>query len=206
MRKQAVILGRIGILLPFGGFIPIRFLNLLFPVAGTILILIAFHKFSKLFENDKVFNYQILAFIINLIGFAIGFSLMIIGIQDIIQTWGKPLTTDPINGLFAILKVMFTDPFVVAGISIIYIASVISTYMSFKAYELLAEYTGVEFFRKAGFLNFIGAVLNLIIIGFVLQLTAKILYIVAYFTLEPEVQSEDEDHVNVDSYFKPGEN
>lgn len=57
----------------------------------------------------------------------------------------------------------------------------------FKALTALAESSGVNLFKTAGLLYIIGAVTTVIAVGFFLILAAWIVYIIAYFTINPEM-------------------
>ena len=58
-----------------------------------------------------------------------------------------------------------------------------------KSYNSIAKHTKVHLFRTTGLIYFIGAITLIIAIGIIIILVAKILEIVAYFSLPEKLPS-----------------
>lgn len=71
----------------------------------------------------------------------------------------------------------------VLGLIVGWIVMIVATLYLRKSYDRIAEYTKVDMFKTTGLLYFIGAITLIVLIGFLILFIAKILEIVAFFTL-----------------------
>ncbi|MCF8330916.1 MAG: hypothetical protein K9H84_00535 [Bacteroidales bacterium] len=70
MKRQAITLGRVGILLPIASFIPV--LGQLAGIAAQVLLLISHNYFSKIYEEPGIFKNALTGFIVQIAGSLIG--------------------------------------------------------------------------------------------------------------------------------------
>ena len=61
-----------------------------------------------------------------------------------------------------------------------------------KSYNSIAEYTKVDLFKTTGLVYFIGAITLIVIIGIFIIIVAKILEIVAFFSLPENLSTATE--------------
>jgi uncharacterized membrane protein len=148
---------------------------------GFVLILVAAKRISDAVNDKKIFNNVLKAVIIQIVGVVIvTIAAVIAGLLTILVS--PNITSNIIN--FAVLRVLVVT---VIGIWIVLIVSV--RFLR-KGYERIAAKTGTETFRSVGRWYFYGALLAIILVGFVLILIAWILQIVAFFSLPESPPSQ----------------
>ncbi len=184
MKKQAITLGRVGILLPIAVIIPI--IGWLASIAGLILILISHYNFSKAFEKPPIFNKALLGLIISFFGQLIGGIIIGISVGLAAFTLAEGAVTDYQEGL----SIIFGSGFAIFGLIIVLAAAIIGAYFLFQSLKALAEDTGVGLFKTAGLLYFIGAITSIIIVGLLVMFVGWIIHVVAYFSIKPDPAAE----------------
>ena len=155
--SDAKILGGIGSVLQIIPFISI---------IGYILTLIAVKYVSDEVQDGSIFSDMIYAVITGIIGVALGAFIVFFGALSSIYTAGL----SAIAGGIAFLV-------------IVWIALVISSVFVRRAFDKMAGKLGVGTFRTAGTLYFVGALLTIILVGFLLLFVAFILQVVAFFSI-----------------------
>lgn len=155
--EDAKILGGIGSILEI-----IPFLS----IVGYILTLIAVKYVSDEVNDSTIFTDMLYAVITGIIGFAVGAFTLFFGALSSVFTAGVGGITGGITFLV-----------------VIWIALVISSIFTRRAFDKMATRLGVDTFRTAGTLYFVGALLTIILVGFLLLLVAFILQIIAFFSI-----------------------
>jgi len=155
--EDAKILGGIGSILQI-----IPFIN----IVGYILTLIAVKKISDEVQDNTIFTNMLYAVITGIIGVALVAYVIFFG---------------------AILSV-FTFGFgaflgVIAALAIGWISLIISSIFVRDAFAKIATRLNVGMFRTAGTLYFVGALLTIIFVGFLILFIAFILQVVAFFSI-----------------------
>ena len=183
MKRQAITLGRVGILLPIAAIIPL--IGALASIATLVLLVISHYYFSKVYEKPGIFNNALTGTIVhaggNLIGViiiavAVGATALSLSLQD-------PETFN----ISEITSLIFGSGATIAGAIIILAGSIVGLYFVYKALTTLAEQTGVRLFKTAGLLYFIGAIAMVIFfIGTLVIFAAWIIHIIAYFSIPLE--------------------
>ena len=183
MKRQAITLGRVGILLPIAAVIPI--IGPLAGIAVLVLLVISHYNFSKVYEKPVIFNNALTGTIVhvgsNLIGgiiiaIAVGATAVSLSLQD-------PETFN----ISEITSLIFGSGATIAGAIIMLAGSIVGLYFVFKALTALAEQTGVRLFKTAGLLYFIGAIAMVaFFIGTLVIFAAWIIHIIAYFSIKTE--------------------
>ncbi len=187
MRKQAVTLGRVGVLLPIGVIIPL--VGILAGLAAVILLLISHNYFAKNYESPRIFNQALTGTIIMIAGNLLGVILIIVGVGMAAFTASDGL--DPSN-ITQVYSMIFNSGVAIFGGIVWFAASIIGYWFIFQSMKELALRSGVSYFRTAGLLYFIGAIATIILVGGIVIFIAWIIHIVAYFSILPEEQHVSE--------------
>ena len=135
-------------------------------IIGYILTLIAVKYISDEVKDGTIFTDMIYAVITGIIGIAFGATLLFLGVATSVITLG-------IGALFGLVSFLF----------IAWIALIISSIFIRRAFGKMATQLNVGTFRTAGTLYFVGALLTIILVGFVLLFVAFILQIIAFFSI-----------------------
>ena len=131
---------------------------------GWILILLATKEISESVHDKTIFDDALLAGITAIIG-AIVFVFALVG-----------FFTLPRVGL-----VFF--PFILV-LGAFWIFAIISAYFLKQSYDKISQRLNIGAFSSAGLLYLIGAVLTIVLVGFLIVLIALIFQIVAYFSIQ----------------------
>lgn len=156
--SDAKILGGIGSILQI-----IPFLS----IVGYILTLIAVKYVSDEVHDSGIFTDMLFAVITGIAGFAVAAFLLFFGIVSSVFTLG-------ISAIFG----------GIAFLAIIWIALVVSSIFIKRAFNNMAAKLNVGTFRTAGTLYFVGALLTIILVGFIILFIAFIVQIVAFFSIQ----------------------
>jgi len=149
-------------------FIPV--LNII----GYILLLVVIHDIFKAVQKRSIFNNAIIAVGVEIVGFIIGFSLILAGL------FGSVLTA----GMSAVIGSL-------AGLAVIYVMLVVASLFFRRSYSEIATSVGVKQFQTAGTLYLIGAVTLIAFgIGAIVIFVGYIFQAIAFFALpEQAVQT-----------------
>jgi uncharacterized membrane protein len=184
MKKQAITLGRIGILLPIAAIIPI--INMFVGIAVIVLLLMSHNYFSKVYEKPLIFKNALIGTIIEIAANIVGWIIFAIAIGSAALSMSSGGEVDPGN-FQKITSLLFESAATIIGGIIILAGLIIGFYFIWQGLKLLAEQTGVKLFNTAGLLYFIGAIGTIVFgLGFIVIFAAWIVHIVAYFTVQPD--------------------
>ncbi len=181
--KQAVTLGRIGILLPIASIIPI--LGALAGLASLVLLVLSHYNFSKVYDKAGIFKKALTGFIVQIGGNIIGGIIIAIGVG----TAAVSLSADGPEslGLQQVKNLIFESGLTIFGAIFILVGLIVGFYFLFEALKELAEQTEIKLFKTAGLLYFIGAISIIVFfIGFLIIFVAWIIHIIAYFSVPLE--------------------
>jgi uncharacterized membrane protein len=140
-------------------------------IIGYILILFAAKYISDDLGDESIFNNMLYAVITGIIGVAVGAGVLYTGAIFSIFTRGASTILGVIGGLL-----------------VIWIFLIISSIFIRRAFNTMATRLNVNAFKTAGTLYFFGAILTIILVGFILLLVAYIFQIVAFFSIHEEAQ------------------
>ncbi len=135
-------------------------------IVGYIMTLIAVKYISDEVQDSSIFTNMLYAVITGIIGVVVGAFVFFFGALSSIYTGG----VSAIGGGIAFL-------------AIVWIALIISALFVRRAFDSIANKLGVGTFRTAGMLYFVGALLTIVLIGFLLLFVAFILQVVAFFAI-----------------------
>jgi uncharacterized membrane protein len=161
--KNAKIMSGIGVVLSMTGH---------FGIIGVILLLIGVYRISEIIKDKRIFNYILWPEII-------GYVLL----ASVILGKGILISQSVTGYSFSFGISGFSAYLLLLGIIAIMIIPII---YEIKAYTLLGDYFGNDYFYKsAKFLKW-GLILSVILVGFLLIFLADIFKIIGYFTLPDE--------------------
>ena len=183
--------GGIGaILLLIGGFIP--FAGPIISIVGLVLVFIAVKQISEITKDKDIFQNYLYHFIFSIISIVAILAIMIIafgasgGFSWITSIEGFEFTDfDTFWNSFGTIISGAIIALVVGWIVFILAAIYLK-----KSYNSIAEKTNVSLFRTTGTVYFIGAITTIILIGFVILFIARIIEIIAYFSLPEKLAAE----------------
>ncbi len=148
-------------------------------LVGIILFLIVMHRLARYYNEQGIFRNVLYGFLLTIV---CGVSILIAESAFLSNVIGRitPGSTTGINApLFA--QLMFT---LMAIVGIAFVFAIISAFFYWRAFNKLAEKSGVETFRTAGLLYLIGTVLVIVGIGAILVWIAWILNVLAFNSLK----------------------
>ena len=156
--------------------IPVPFLS----IVGIIMVLIGMKNLSQAYNDESIWKNTLYAVIFGIIGIiASGLTLVSLFFGGIfsVATFGVGTPTG-IAGIFAGLIVLFIA-FIFYLLEAVYIR---------RAFDSLANKSGVGLFRTGGLLLLIGAILTIVLVGLFLIFIAWILILVAFFQIPTSQQ------------------
>jgi uncharacterized membrane protein len=173
--------------LPFFGLIITIALAGIISFVGIILFIVAMHRLAEYYNEPGIFKKTLYAFILNIVGgfvvAAIEIVLLVASIGSIQSIVSTPQVSTPsaFNPLFTQLIVEFIAVFAVA-----LVFGIVSAVLYMRAFNKLAEKSGVGTFRTVGLLYLIGTVVP---IGGILVWVAWILAAIGFHSLKPSSSS-----------------
>lgn len=185
--SEAKILGGIGaILMLLGGFI----LPGIGAIIGLILLFIAVKYIAEIAKDEKIFDNYLMHFICSIIAIVAVVLIFFYSIGGFSLSFFTALESMEFTDFNSVWS--FFEPYIywwLLALIIGWIFVVIGAMYLRKSYNSIAEHTKVHLFRTTGLIYFIGAITLIIAIGIIIILVAKILEIVAYFSLPEKLPS-----------------
>ena len=194
-------LGGIGALLLFIGVFPyINYFGII-DLIGVILILVALHGFGSFFKTEGIFNNALYGIIAGIVGVVlavvIGITIVLNNVKDFLlklfPSWnGNWNSLSSLSGMTPnTSNIGFGDiiPFIVAAIviiAILWIFAIIGAFFLRKSFKELSEKTNVGLFSTTGLILLIGAVLLIVVFGFLLIWIAALLLAIAFFQVKSQ--------------------
>ena len=190
-------LGGVGALLMVISPFAVSGFSLLIGLVGLILVLIAVKGLSDHYKEPSIFNNSLYGVILSIVGVVVFVAaLFVTAVSFFTNVLGVELSTafsDPT----AFANIEWTEAMIldnlldhvaalVGSLVILFIFVVVAAIFYRKSLTTLAEKTGVGLFGTAGLLLLIGAVLTIIVIGFLLIWVAFIFLTVAFFQIREE--------------------
>ncbi|MDH5635586.1 MAG: DUF996 domain-containing protein [Candidatus Bathyarchaeota archaeon] len=190
-------LGGVGALLMVISPFLVSGFTLLAGLVGLILVLIAVKGLSDHYKEASIFNNSLYGVILSIVGVvvfvaalfvtALSFFTNVLGIE-LSAALSDPTAFSNIDWTEAMIldNLMAHVAALVGSLVILFIFVVVAAIFYRKSLTTLAEKTGVGLFGTAGLLLLIGAVLTIIVIGFLLIWVALILLTAAFFKIRAE--------------------
>jgi len=179
--SNAKVFGGIGAILSLvGAFVPA--FGSIVSIIGLVLVFVAVKYIADETKDHPIFKNYMLFFLCNIIALvaavAIFFAIGGLSIISTIQSLSN--LTNPSEIMDAIAPLLTGC---VVAILVGWILLIIGTLYLRKSYNSIAEHTKVDLFKTTGLVYFIGAITLVVIVGALIILIAKILEIVAFFSL-----------------------
>ena len=176
-----LVVGTVGIL--GSGFVGI--LGLI----GIILVLIAMKGLADYYKEGGIFNNALYGFITIIVGGVAFVAVLVVSVLMAIATlpidWTNPAEwSTMLQDLtdFGVLWGLIGS--IILAVVVAFVFVIVSAIFYRKSFNLLAAKSGVNMFGIAGLLLLIGAVLTVILVGFVLMWIAFILLAVGFFSIK----------------------
>ncbi len=185
--------GGIGAILLLLTFIP--FIGFILGIVGLILVFLAVKQIADITKDNELFTNYLYSFILTIIAAVAAILIILVSIGLAggfawLTSLGTSGYTDP--GAFLATFGTFIGGIILALI-VGWVLIIFSAIYLRKSYNKIAKHTHVEMFRTTGLVYFIGAITTIILIGFLILLIARILEIVAYFSLPDTLPGEKPD-------------
>lgn len=180
--------GAILVVIGFLGFFGTGYAGLLILI-GAILTLISLKGFSDHYNEGGIFNNALYGFITAIIGVVASIGAMVVMVIMAFSTVLAGLDwTDP-TAIQQYFMEHMTDLWGIIGTLIIalvvlFVFVIIATIFFRKSLSMLSAKTGERIFETAGLIWLIGAVLTIILVGFILIWVAWILIAVGFFSIK----------------------
>lgn len=193
-------LGGIGAILMFIGFIlpVVSGFGSILMLIGLILALVGLKGLADYYNEAGIFNNFLYGTIAGIVGVVIAgvtivfaiFTMLEEFLYTVFPTWDGEWATlpgltpdvtsiDP-TGIFPFLTALL-----IVLVILFFTAIIVAIFMR-KSLNSLSAKTGVGLFGTAGLLLLIGAVLTIIVIGFLLIWIAMLIMAIAFFTIRPQ--------------------
>jgi uncharacterized membrane protein len=164
-------------------------------LVGLILVLVAFNRLAYYYKERRIFNNVIFGVIAAIIGGVIAVAVVVTAAIDMLPVLGIHISnwTDW-TALQNFNWQGFTNwsalaPYVAAivgALVVLFVFIVVAAIFLRRSLNTVSEKSGTHLFATTGLLVLIGAVLTVIVIGFVLLWVAMILLAVAFFEIKTE--------------------
>jgi uncharacterized membrane protein len=190
-------LGGVGALLMVISPFLVSGFTLLVGLVGLILALIAVKGLSDHYNEPSIFNNSLYGVILSIVGVVVFVAaLFVVAISFFTNVLGIELST-ALSDPTAFTNIDWTEAMIldnlldhvaalVGSLVVLFVFVVVAAIFYRKSLTTLAEKTGIGRFGTAGLLILIGAVLTIIVVGFLLIWVALILVTVAFFQIREE--------------------
>ena len=175
----------VGVFIPNVGFI--------LSIAGLVLVFIAVKSISQITKDEDIFRNYLMHFILSIISVVAIFVIMLIAFGAVGGfSWITSLESANITD-FNTFWEYFGGLIGACVLALIvgWILSVIAAMYLRKCYNAIADHTKVGLFKTTGTVYFIGAITTIVLIGFLILVIARIIEIIAYFSLPDELTTGD---------------
>ena len=185
-------LGGVGALLLFIGplFSFGHFLAGLIPLIGFILVLIALKSFADHYNDAGIFNNALYGFITTIVGIVLALGAFVATALTVVSDLGitdwtnAAEWTEIISAETAFDSLLTLLGGIIIAFVILFAFAILTALLYRKSLGILASKSGVGLFGTAGLLLLIGAVLTIIVIGFLLIWISFLLIAIAFFQMK----------------------
>jgi uncharacterized membrane protein len=188
--SDAKTFGGIGaIAMLIGPFIP--FIGIIIAIVGLVLLFIAVKYIADETKDHPIFKNYLLYFLCYIIATVAVIAILFVVFGGV-SFFVALQNIDPSDPTAFIDNA--GDLLVGCALALVvgWILMILGTLYLKKSYTSIAEHTKVDLFRTTGTVYFIGAITTIIAVGLVIMLVARILEIVAFFSLPDELPAAAE--------------
>jgi uncharacterized membrane protein len=136
------------------GIIGFVLVILVLSVVGFIMFMVAMHRLSNYYREPGIFSNVLYAFILNVVGAIVALSVFAVFILSAIGGFART-TSSPTTVMPFVTQILLTY-IIVLGVALVF--SIVSAVLYMRAFNKLAEKSGVDSFKTAGLLYLIGAI------------------------------------------------
>jgi uncharacterized membrane protein len=169
----------------------------LITIVGLILMLIGVKGLADYYKEGRIFNNMLYGTIAGIVGVvvagAVAIGVLINSLSSflykIFPGWNGDWTT--LSGMTpTTANLTFSDivPFLVAGVAvfaILFVSTIIVTLLYRRSLSSLRDKSGIGLFGSAGTILLVGAVLGIVLIGYIIIWIGLLLLAIAFFQLRP---------------------
>jgi uncharacterized membrane protein len=189
------ILGLLGALFMIIGFLPT--VGWLLMLLGIIFVLVAIKGYGDAYKEGSIFHNALYTLVFEIVGIVVFLGVVIFGLMSFLSSVGinnisQLSSWQNINWQQAITTSNFL-PFIgaiILGLVILFAFTVLASLYFRKAMKTMSEKTGVKLFHTTGTLFFIGALLTIIIIGFIVIWVSFILLMISFYESKTHEQMQ----------------
>lgn len=171
---QAKIFGGIGSILTILGLFPV--IGTVIVVIGWILILYALKQLSDASRDSSIFNYGVIGAVLSIVASA---GLFFVGASII--------------GFIASASTIFTPGAVISGLLLLWVNAIVSATFLYMAFNRTSLKFNVGLFNVGGLIYLIGEALTIVLVGFLIALVGQIIFAIAFFSLPERPLSGPEE-------------
>lgn len=188
-------LGGVGAILLFiGVLVPSQSIyGSVLPLIGLILVIIGLKGLADYYKDTSIFSNFLYGTITGIVGIivtvVVAFYVVLLSLLQVIfpgWTFGDWATIQTLSPTMPTPEqiIPLAGGFI-AVLVILFVFAVIAAFLMNKSLKTLSKKSSVGLFATAGTLLLIGAILTIILIGYLLIWIAMILLAIAFFTLKP---------------------
>ncbi len=171
--SQAKTLGGIGWILSLLSFAP--YVGFVLSIVGLVLVLVAVKYISEVSGDRKLWTNALIALVLGIIGTAI-FGVTVAAGFLAFAGFGSVANVAPGNIVGVIAGL-------VAGLLVVWVLAIVSAIFLRMSFNSISTHLNIKILSTAALLYLIGAILTIILVGFILIFVAEILFIVAFFSI-----------------------
>lgn len=193
---NAKLLGGIGAILSLVGGFFFANAGAAIGIVGLILIFIAIKYIADETKDKSIFNNYLYYFLTSVIATVVTIAIVAYSVLTTIDIYNIEELGQNITD-FSSFWTTFGDAITGCILALIigWILLIIGTIFLKRSYYSIAEKTKVDMFKTTGLVYFIGAITLIIGIGFLILLIARIMEIIAFFSLPDNLPEETKNTV-----------
>ncbi len=161
-------------------------------IVGLILLLVALKGMADHYKDKGIFDNALYAFIAAVVGIVAGVIVVVVTALATLTSLGLDLFNvsnwsqwGQAFGNMMNFNVLWTLlGGIIVGLVVLFVFAIIAALLVRRSLNALSEKTKVEMFGTAGLIMLIGAVLTIIVVGFLLIWVSFILLTVAFFSIK----------------------
>jgi uncharacterized membrane protein len=175
--SQAKMLGGLGSILTLLLFVPYN-VGAVLVIVGWILIIVALKNISDTVQEGSIFSNALISAILAIVG-TVAFAIVVASaILGFIGLGGVPTTGSlPTSGFIGLVTG------IVAGLLVVWVLAVFSSFFLWRSFKTVSARLNMGLFRTGALIYFIGSILTIILVGFLLTFVAQIIFVIAFFSL-----------------------
>lgn len=150
-------------------------------ILGLILVLLAVERISDDLKDSAIFVNYLIAFILSIVAVIISALIFVVSLFSILFE-AKTSSFESWKVLIRLILIPLITIWILESVSAIFLR---------KSFSSIAEKTGVKIFRTTGTFYLLGALLIILLVGFIILLIAAIFQILAFFSLPEKLQIQE---------------